>query len=218
MDALQNKINLMEEYELMVEHWDREDLPVPDFDQWSYMAQKSEFLRHAQHRVNTDAIKLKAIEAFVIQLGKCNLSLVKKTGKISDAGGYESLKLALELLNHLDIDSRYTKRLEDLFDYYIQDPAKVIDWQQFGILPEAQTSMRAVLEQVLQEMEKGYAGSLISKERAIGIAEGATALMVQSGACQPEYAVSLVDHIRVKLSNLSTPVWDVLNRSIKRKK
>ncbi|MFZ6773331.1 hypothetical protein ACO0LB_11510 [Undibacterium sp. SXout7W] len=218
MDALQNKINLMEEYELLVENWDRGDLSVPSFEQWAYMAEKSEYLRHVQHRVNKDALKLKAIEAFVIQLGKCNLSLVKKSGRVSEAGGYESLKLALELLNHLEIDSRYTKRLEDLFDYYIQDPAKVIDWQQFGILPEAQNSMRAVLEQVMQEMEKGYATSLISKERAIGIAEGATALMVQSGACQPEYAVSLVENIRSKLSTSSTPVWEVLNRRIKRKK
>ena len=56
--------------------------------------------------------------------------------------------------------------------------------------------MKSILDLILGRLEDAYTKSLITRERAVGIAEGATAIMVQSGACNSEYAKNVLLKVR----------------------
>lgn len=96
--------------------------------------------------------------------------------------GYETLKLSLELLQQLHLEQRYQKRLNELFEYYVIDSASAINWEQFGQVQQAQSGMRHVLEKLLNQVVVAHTDQLVQTERALGVAEGAMALMIQTGA------------------------------------
>ncbi|MBY0570067.1 MAG: hypothetical protein K2P61_02160 [Burkholderiaceae bacterium] len=204
-------ITRLEDYEKMVAGWDRQDIPAPTFDQWLYIIRRSERLPDNNKDQTRGEIQFAGIEALVLQLNKCNLALVRKHTADSPPNTkprYESLKLSLELLQQLNLEQRYLKRLNELFDYFLIDCASVIDWEQVGLVPHAQSGMRQVLDKILNQIVVGYAEQRVQKERAIGMAEGATALMIQTGACQPEEANQLLAMIKEKLRTPTQPLWN----------
>lgn len=200
-------ITRLEEYEHVITGWDRPDIPLPTFEQWLHIMYRSEQLPDRQRDHSRGEVQFTAIEALVSKLEKCNLALVRKhTAEYpsNTATGCESLKLSLELLNQLNLEERYLKRLNELFNYFL------IDCDQVGQVPQAQSGMRQVLDKILNQVVVAHTDQLINTERAFGVAEGATAIMIQTGACQPEEANQLLSTIKEKLRAPVTPIWNSL--------
>ena len=195
MENVLDRINLLDEYQDIVNAWENPTIEPPSFDQWLYLNQLIRSNRKLYTENEADMVHLKTIETLIFSLKKCNLSLVRKLNK-ETLNGDESMNLAIEIAKELSLDNRCIGRLFDLFEYYVIDSEHAIDWRHFGLLPDAQRAMKSILDLVLDRLDDAYTKSLITRERAIGIAEGATAIMVQSGACDPDYAKEVLKRVK----------------------
>lgn len=142
-------------------------------------------------------IRVDAIEVLIIHLQMCGLALVSLD--MTECQHSEAMALANKVIEQLQIDRRYMGKLFDLFQYHTKSLPETVAPVLPGMLPELRQTMWDSLEDVLQLAAHTANRGTISRERAIGIAEGAIALMVHTGACDAETSVGQMALYREKL-------------------
>lgn len=148
------------------------------------------------------------IEKLVINLERCNLALVRKNA-------YEHPETAPVMLTNcilrsLELNTSISRKMVDLFIYYLKDVNHLVDQQEVSQQKIRDQKTLLTLAEYMQEVTSQLDAGKISKEKARGLIEGAAAILVQTEQCSAKIGKSLVHEFGKSKSLQSTGIESTL--------
>jgi hypothetical protein len=200
-----------EQYRKISSGWNQLDsmVPMPSFSQWH---QAMSLIEDQQTRVPEEidqGLALRAIESAIIHLGICNLALVHLPATNHIEGGAPAnlqaeqdapaRHLSLLVGQQLGLNSHYRERLQGLAAYYLKQPGQVLDVDAIIADYVPQQRLKIALDEIIREVDDAVGTVSLNYDRAMGMLEGAGAVMVASTLCDRDGTRAVVNDAKKNL-------------------
>jgi len=137
------------------------------------------------------------METFITIMQKHEFSICF-TGKNSQRLQSTSA-IAKEINDRLRGSGRTSKRIEDLLNHYVAFPYEVIKWNDIGRFPEVGNAMNDILSKTVDEVIEAANSGEISRDRALGVVNGITSVLHQTGAISLTLTKEINDEMKKKV-------------------
>ncbi|MFZ6754293.1 hypothetical protein ACO0KY_13055 [Undibacterium sp. Dicai25W] len=137
------------------------------------------------------------METFITIMQKYDFSICF-TGK--DSQRLQSTNaIAKEIIHRLHGTDRASRRIENLLNYYVALPFEVIKWKDIGRFPEVGNAMNDILSKTVDEVIEAANSGKISRDRALGVINGITSVLHQTGAISLQLTKEINDEMKRKV-------------------
>lgn len=140
---------------------------------------------------------IQLLEIFITIMCKHNLSLCF-TGKNNHRMNSTNA-IANDVCSRINGTRQTSMRIEGLLNYYVALPYEVIRWHDIGRFPEVGNAMNEILSKNMHEAISAANSGLISSDHAIGIVNGITSVLCQTGAISLELSQSANEKVKQAL-------------------
>jgi hypothetical protein len=218
-------VRYQEQYRHISNSWNQFDsmVPMPSFRQWYQAMAIIDHQQICEPEEVDQGIALRAIESAIIHLGISNLALVSlPAAKHLDGATPASLQtdpdaaarhLSLLVGQQLGLNSRYRERLQGLVSYYLKQPIQVLDMDAIIADYVPQQRLKIALDEIIREVDDAVGTVSLNYDRAMGMLEGAGAVMVASTLCDRDGTRALVNAAKKNLrQKVKTGFGDTISK------
>jgi hypothetical protein len=218
-------IRYQEQYRKIRSSWNQLDsmVPMPSFSQWHQAMSIIDNQQTYEPEVMDQGMALRAIESAIIHLGICNLALVHLPAANHIEGGAPAnlqaeqdapaRHLSLLVGQQLGLNNHYSERLQGLVSYYLKQPGQVLDMDAIIADYVPQQRLKIALDEIIREVDDAVGTVSLNYDRAMGMLEGAGAVMVGSTLCDRDGTRAVVNAAKKNLrQKIKTGFGDTISK------
>lgn len=177
---------------------------LPSFEQWLVTRINKAPTDLHKEDTHEDLLAISAIEKLITSLQAHGFALAHLSKR--DTSTSESASdLADALVSDLHLAQHQSKRLAQLFEYYLKSAKEVADLSHVGITNRAYGALHEAYKDLVERTTKS--SSNLGEERALGRAEGGIAVLVSVNAISREAAKEKISAFRSQIRGSGKSNW-----------
>ncbi|MFZ6725025.1 hypothetical protein ACO0K2_05955 [Undibacterium sp. MH2W] len=137
------------------------------------------------------------IETFITFMQKHDIAICFTGNESNRIHSTEAL--ASEISQHLHGTSMTSARISSLLNHYITLPYEVVKWKEVGRFPEVGNAMNEILSKTIDDVVDAANAGKISRDRALGVVNGTTSLLYQTGAISLLLTQEINDEVKKRI-------------------